>query len=97
MRGTIFEAAINAGIPGRVIADMHDRMVKENRMTRLSPIADLRVRVKMERDTFDELLDAHSVIVRVAAATGDPDLIEASTKLGDALGRVGAELFEDKP
>lgn len=97
MRGTVFEAAVNAGISGRVIADMHDRMGKENRITRLSPIADLRVRVKMERNTFDELLDAHSVIVRVADATGDPDLIEASMKMGDALGRVGAELFEDHP
>lgn len=63
----------------------------------MSPISDLRVRVKISRDDFDRLIESYSTISRIADETGNPDLIAAAAEMGMMLGRVGHEVVEVAP
>lgn len=61
------------------------------------PIADLRVRMKLERKDLDELIEAYEAISRIADETFNSDLQEAATKMGLAIGRIGAEIVDAHP
>lgn len=57
---------------------------------------DLKVRVKLERETFDQLLDAFTAISKAAEELPwRQDLQQAAAKLGMALGRCHHEVFEE--